>query len=79
MANLKSLFKNKKEEIQDNWIDSVFLEDITSEILSEISDIIGTETKIAFDGPFVGDVLDEIEPGLLYKLLHEDEDGDLIF
>lgn len=66
-----TLFKfkrNKKEEVKDNWIDSVFLEDITQEILSEITSI----KDVVFDGPFVGDILDEIAD---YEDLFDVSDG----
>lgn len=65
-----TLFKfkrNKKEEVKDNWIDSVFLEDLTKEILSEITPI-----NVVFDGPFVGDILDEIAD---YEDLFDVSDG----
>lgn len=65
-----TLFKfkrNKKEEVKDNWIDSVFLEDLTKEILSEITPI-----NVVFDGPFTGDILDEIAD---YEDLFDVSDG----
>jgi hypothetical protein len=61
--------KNKKQEVKDNWIDSVFLEDITKEILSEIT----TSEDVVFDGPFTGDILDEIAPD--YEDLFDVSDG----
>lgn len=61
--------KNKKQEVKDNWVDSVFLEDMTKEILSEITSI----KDVVFDGPFVGDFLDEIAPD--YEDLFDVSDG----
>lgn len=61
--------KNKKQEVKDNWVDSVFLEDITKEILSEITPI----KDVVFDGPFVGDFLDEIASD--YEDLFDVSDG----
>jgi hypothetical protein len=60
--------KNKKQEVKDNWVDSVFLEDLTKEILSEIT----TSEDVVFDGPFTGDILDEIAP---YEDLFDVSDG----